>query len=148
MTTFSINGTQVNGETRVSAWVSGGIDETGERYTEFFGKWLADNKLTTNQIRNVFGEVKRIQMKGFTKTFDSELLLLKPKLAYAKARKSQGGKGAEQSAESLQKVLSAGIDAVFFVGHKDAPNEKFDRFENFVNFFEAVLAYHRAHGGK
>lgn len=148
MTTFEINGTHVNGETRISGWVSGGLDETGERYTEAFGKWLADNKLTTNQIRNVFGEVRRIQMKGTTRTFDSELLLLKPKLAYAKARKSQSGKGAEKSAEALQKVLSAGIDAIFFVGHKDRPQEKFDRFENFVNFFEAVLAYHRAYGGK
>ena len=43
------------------------------------------NKLTTNQLRKFFGEVKRQQMQGFN---DSDFVMLKPKLAYAVGRAS------------------------------------------------------------
>ena len=78
--------------------------------------------------------------KGFTET---PLLLLKPKLAYAKARKTSGGEKAKQAAEDLEKVLSKGIDSIV-----SGTQNKFTSFENFANFFEAILAYHRSFGGK
>lgn len=152
MTTHNVNGQSVNGETSISGWVKNGMNPTSIGYSEEFGKWLAANKLTTTQIRNVYGEVKRIQMRGYTSSFESELLLLKPKLAYAKARKTGGGNAAAESAESLQKVLSKGIDAIFSVSPEiEAEKQKeikLYQFENFASFFEAILAYHRAFGGK
>jgi len=90
------------------------------------------NGLSTSQIRNVFGEVKRLQMKGFNEQVARELILLKPKLAYQAGR--HGGKVKE-----LAKVLSRAIDRV-------GSDQR--RFEHFVDFFEAILAYHKAHGGK
>lgn len=92
------------------------------------GKHLAQQKLATSQIRNVFGEVKRMQQRGFDR---NRLLLLKPRLAYAAGR--HGG-----AVKDLKDVLEAAIGEV-----KDE-----EGFGRFVNFFEAILAYHRAEGGK
>ncbi len=101
------------------------------KVAERLGKDFA-NDLSTSQIRNVFGEVKRLQMR---KEFDvyaaRELLLLKPKLAYQAGR--HGGK-----VKDLEQILSKAIDRVTDPKH----------FENFADFFEAILAYHKAHGGK
>lgn len=92
------------------------------------------NGLSTSQIRNVFGEVKRLQMKGqFDQQASRELILLKPKLAY------QAGRHNRTKVPQLAQVLSEAIDRV---------GSDHRRFENFVDFFEAILAYHRAYGGK
>lgn len=86
-------------------------------------------KLTTSQLRNIFGEVKRLHLK---RRFDQRrLLLLKPKLRYMAARHGLGAK-------ALRTVLEKGIDEV-------DDDQKFNRF---VEFFEAILCYHKAAGGK
>lgn len=102
--------------------------EVAERLGQDFA-----NGLSTSQIRNVFGEVKRLQMKGrFDQQSARELILLKPKLAYQAGRHGR-------KVEDLAKVLSKAIDRV---------GSDLQRFEHFVDFFEAILAYHKAHGGK
>ena len=99
------------------------------------GSELVKQRLTTSQIRNVFGEVKRLQMR-----FDANRLrMLKPKLAYMGARAGHGG-------QRLREVMSAAVDAVFS-GNPSDP-EVLQRFQRMVDFFEAILAYHRAHGGR
>ena len=110
--------------------IDGDTKELVNTSTEL-GKYLKVKGLTTSQIRNVFGSVKKMEMKGFQ---EKELLLLKPKLAYAASRP-----GSKKGTEDLRDVLSNAID---FVGDNQ------ERFENFCNFFEAILAYHRAAGGK
>jgi CRISPR-associated protein Csm2 len=102
--------------------------EVAERLGQDFA-----NGLSTSQIRNVFGEVKRLQMKRFDEQTARELILLKPKLAY------QAGRHDRTKVPQLADVLSKAIDRV---GSDQA------RFEHFVDFFEAILAYHKAHGGK
>ncbi len=92
-----------------------------------------DERLTTSQIRNIFGSIKKIEMKGFHGQ-ESEFLLLKPKLAYTASRS-----GAKKGTKELKNVLTIAVNAV-------EDDEK--KFENFCNFFEAILAYHRAAGGK
>ena len=134
----------IDGVQNISGWISNGLNQDAIKFAESFGADLAGRRLSTSQIRNVFGEVRRLQMKGENQYFDTELLLLKPKLAYAKARRAGIGNDAMESAGDLQKILSAGIDAVFIKDDK----QKFDKFLNFANFFEAVLAYHKAAGGK
>lgn len=100
---------------------------------ERLGKDFARNGLSTSQIRNVFGAVKRLQMKGqFDQQAARELILLKPKLAY------QAGRHGD-TVKHLGQVLSKAIDRV-----ESDPK----RFENFADFFEAILAYHKAYGGK
>ncbi len=88
------------------------------------------NGLTTSQIRNVFGVVKKMEINGFDA---HEFVLLKPKLAYAAARANTDG------THAFAEILTRAIDAV-------DENEK--KFARFVDFFEAILAYHKAAGGK
>jgi len=108
------------------------------------GEQLVKHKLTTSQIRNIFGTVRRIEMnwpvspktdqedRERIRKAQRELLLLKPKMAYQAKRIRRKG------VQMLTDVLSEAIDFV------DGDRE---RFQNFVDFFEAILAYHKAYGG-
>ncbi|GAB4282347.1 MAG: type III-A CRISPR-associated protein Csm2 [Candidatus Promineifilaceae bacterium] len=96
-------------------------------------------QLTTSQIRNIFGTVRQIEMSWSPQADEEEqkwaarqLMLLKPKLAYQAKR--ERGRGVTMLAE----VLTPAIDMV--------GNDR-QKFQNFVDFFEAILAYHSAHGG-
>jgi len=90
------------------------------------GQMRRKGKLTTNQLRRFFGEVKRQEMQGYNET---QFILLKPKLAYAVGR----DKGASKIDEFYQ-LMSPLIDAV--------TDQK--SFKNFIQLFEAVVAYHKA----
>lgn len=112
-------------------WISIQINKAAVDFAEEVGKYLAENKLTTSQIRNVFGELKRIQMKGF-EAEKTAFLLLKPKMAYAAKRNQNDGINT--------------FKELFNLGHNSVVNEP--TFINFISFIEAVLAYHKAFGGK
>ena len=103
---------------------------------EGIGKALANN-LKTSQIRIIFGEVRRIEgdWKTNPQRANRSLILLKPKMAY-QAKRSQDRK--DRGVNDLVSVLTPAIDCV--------QSDK-DNFSRFVNFFEAILAYHKAHGG-
>ncbi len=106
------------------------IEEGGEPLVtaaENLGRKLARN-LKTSQIRKIYGAVKKIQMSD---KFDrKDLVLLKPKLAYAAARNT--------AVTDLKDALTQAIDQV---------GDDREKFKNFVDFFEATLSYHRAFGG-
>lgn len=122
-----------------------------------FGKELKDDGLTKSQIRNIFGEVRRIEAEWRTsyneqdknklndvarKSFRS-LLLLKPRMAYQKTR--------NRETSALMTELSNAIDLVASVkGETEVAKaeEQYKRFRYFTEFFEAVLAYHTEAGGK
>jgi len=106
------------------------------------GKDLAKNRLTTSQIRALFGEVRQIeaqwQMENQRQKAERRLILLKPKMAYRSKR--ERGRGVKD----LVAVLDPAIDIV--IKEKDS-QKKQANFQRFVDFFEAILAYHKAHGG-
>ena len=107
------------------------IEEGGEALVtaaENLGQKLAGN-LKTSQIRKVYGAVKKIQMSDDFRRND--LIMLKPKLAYAAARNA--------AVTDLKDALTQAIDKV---------GDDQQRFKNFVDFFEATLAYHKAAGGQ
>jgi CRISPR-associated protein Csm2 len=109
-------------------------------WSEHLGEFLARRGLTTSQIRKVFGEVRRLWMeaqKGWTDVLTRKVHLLIPKLEYA-ARK-------EVAVKALRAVLVPSIREVLEGGNHDEIRK---RFERFVEFFEAILAYHYAFGGK
>lgn len=104
------------------------------------GKALAEqDRLKTNQIRNIFGEARKIQARWRSTSESSQrtaLILLKPKLEYQAARHKEVGR--------LRDWLVASIDAVTINPNRD---KEYDRFKRFMQFFEAILAYHKASGG-
>ncbi len=103
------------------------------------GKELS-KKLTTSQIRNIFGEVRSIEQevgleeKTLPLNVQRRLLMLKPKMAY-----QVGRFGNNDALSALVKTLS---DAINLIGNDVR------RFHTFVDLFEAILAYHRCYGGK
>ncbi len=96
-----------------------------------------DKGITTSQIRKVYSAVKKIQMniQVDNKFERNALVLLKPKLAYVAAR---APRGREANTGKLKDALTQAIDQV----------DDHDKFKNFVDFFEATLAYHKAAGGQ
>lgn len=98
--------------------------------TEKFGRFLSQGEkkepVSTSQIRDVYGTVKKLEVALWDKVkTPRQLLLLKPRLEYAAAR--HGGR-----MEHLKKVISSAIDCV----GEDQAN-----FERFCQFFEAIVAY-------
>jgi CRISPR-associated protein Csm2 len=117
--------------------------ETLVRRARQLGEELA-KPLTTSQIRALFGEVRQIQAQWsmgdpHRALARRRLTLLKPKMAY-RARKESG-----QGVARLVNELDAALDLVL-----DQKNEERQTqcFQQFVEYFEAILAYHRAYGGK
>ncbi|MCB0165233.1 MAG: type III-A CRISPR-associated protein Csm2 [Anaerolineae bacterium] len=108
-------------------------------YAEKIGEALADRDapLSTSQIRAIFGEVRRIEGDWQVDKVraNRSLILLKPKMAY-RAKKEE--KKYNKSVGNLTEVLRDSIDLV---------NANDKNFTRFVDFFEAILAYHKAHGG-
>ncbi len=114
-------------------------DESGAELVTFAQQTadiLVKNNLTRSQIRTIFTEVRQIEALWPGQEAVRRLTMLKPKLAYQAARSN--------TVSHLRDVLSEAIDQVV-----RAPTEKqSERFERFVDLFEAILAYHRAQGGK
>ncbi len=107
------------------------------KFAENLAKKIVSD-VTTSQIRNAYGTVKKLEMQNtFTDKSYRELLLLKPKLAYARGRAESKKR---DNFKQLEDALGAGIDAV------DVKQP--ETFKRFCNFFEAILAYHKAAGGK
>lgn len=115
-------------------------DESAKDMVEFADKFAGEiaKSVSTSQIRNIYGTVKKLEMTGLNPKTYRQLLLLKPKLAYAKGREKNKGK--QKAYSHLEAIMGQAIDAI-------DPN-KSETFTRFCQFFEAILAYHKAHGGK
>jgi len=103
------------------------------------GEWLA-KPLATSQIRAIYGEVMRIKPywlfsgdEGKKQQAKRRLLLLRPKMAYRAKR---------ESSEAVRRLVDVLDPAVVLVNGSE------ENFRRFTEFFEAILAYHKAAGGK
>jgi CRISPR-associated protein Csm2 len=104
--------------------ILGGNSEILVRVGDSLGEYFKRKGLSTSQIRNIYAQVRTMR------SYDRDALnLLRPRLAYAAGRHNE--------VSGLQKILDAAIIRV--------NDEK--KFENFRCFFEAILAYHKYHGG-
>ena len=108
--------------------LSGDVEKLVEDARKF-GEYLGKNGLTTSQIRNIFSDVKKLDKYDTDKT---NLLLLRPKLAYVAGRHGKKTRVIKE----LQEVIDACITQV-----KDNQSLK-----NFKDFFEAIIAYHKYYG--
>lgn len=137
--------TQIN---QVKAIIQEDNPELLEATARELGQELATKGLTNSQIRNIFGTARQIEARrrsvylsahgqseeiGATRR---ELILLKPKLAYQAARHNKPG------LSILSDWLSTAIDAA--VAQTSNSDQEDVRFRRFMEFFEAVLAYHYA----
>lgn len=109
--------------TEITEKVTGKTVEFAERFGHYLGE--GTDKMTTNQLRRFFGEVKRQQMRPFEK---GQFVLLKPKLAYAVGR----DKG-KTKIKDFYNFMDGAIDAV---------NTQ-EQFNCFIQVFEAIVAYHK-----
>lgn len=120
---------------QIQAIIREGEYQTLVQVAEALGQDLQRRGLSTSQIRNVFGEVRRLQNR-----YDANRLhMLRPKLAYMAARAGRGG-------VELRDVLTSAIQEIFR-GSPDEHTQR-ERFQRMVDFFEAILAYHKAYGGR
>lgn len=117
---------------------------------EQFGPFLRKQRLETNQIRKFLDAINRLKAKiasgdetneadksaprksdaDIFAEIEPEIVLLKPKLAYAAAR--------QRAAKPLSDVMSAAIDKV----------HSLEDFERLVQLIESIIAYHKAEGGR
>lgn len=128
-----------------SKWVEEPITEDVVKWCESFGKYLAKKEtkttadkrthrpktttidaMSTSQLRKFFGEVKRIEMQYNP----SDVAMLNPLLAYAVGRDEGKTKIKDFQAE-ISKAIS------------EVKNEEY--FKNFVQIFEAIVAYHKCY---
>lgn len=113
---------------RLKKILGGDVKELNAYAEELAEKYVSGReteKLSTSQIRSVLDEIQRMR------EFDHERLqLLRPKLAYAAGR--HGG-----MVRYFQKLM----DLLINMTTKD-------NYQYFKNFVEAIVAYHRYHGGK
>lgn len=96
-------------------------------------------RLRAAQVRKFYGEVRRLALEAQHRTDPAdrakvfrELALLRPKLAYQSQRVGDGGR-------ELRDLLDPAIELV---------NTDADRLRRLAELFEAVLAYHKFHGGQ
>lgn len=112
------------------------------RKAEDLGRRLAQQQLKASQIRAIFDEVRQIEALWLREDKAGEALhklhLLKPKMAIRKARIKEG-------VPALVDELTQAVDIA--VESSDCSEVKW-RFHRFVEYFEAVLAYHKAFGGR
>lgn len=125
-------------------------------HAQIFGPELKQQRLETNQIRKfldainqvksklpqAYEEIRRDEETSHKKLspeeikkvifgkIEPDIILLKPKLAYAAAR--------QRAVKPLNDVMAAAIDKV--------TDE--DDFKRLVQFIESIIAYHKAEGGK
>jgi CRISPR-associated protein Csm2 len=140
------------------------IDEKIIDFTEKLGLFLCDiqifidkkgneeiksgrDAVTNSQIRNVFGELKRIQMQLIGRETErwsevkSSFHLIRPKIAYT------SGRVLAKNKKSRIREFSTLLDKAVLAVKGDEHNAP-QRFMRFVDFFEAILAYHKSFGGK
>lgn len=104
------------------------------KYADEVGDCLANQiRLKTSQIRKFLDAVNRIKAKSQDKEkcdYRTEVVLLKPAIAYAAGRHTE--------VKHLMAVLEPCMSKV----------SNANDFQQFSRFVEAIVAYHRYHGGR
>lgn len=131
------------------SWLTQNITEDTVWYAEELAKHLSQGRredrvlpLTTSQLRKFFGSVKQLQMTTELKGYNpSEMVMLKPKLAYAAGRSHKNNTSfREFRIDDFRNVIDKAVDIVNGSANKELA------FKNFIQFFEAIVAYHKVYG--
>lgn len=115
---------------------------------EKIGKGIS--KVKNSQLRGIFASARQIQTNWPSaagsqsepndtltqKANDAyrQAVLLRPRISYA---------GSRNALEGLDSILNEALKLV-----NGKPEERRTRYFRFVDFFEAIVAYHKLHGGR
>lgn len=113
-----------------SKWITKAIDAEGVKFCDDVAYELRE--VSSSYVRNIFGEIKRIETKGFDNC-RTDFFLLRPKVAYSTAR-NEKSKIANLFKEVYNKMADSVNDNVTFI--------------NLVRMTEAIIAYHRTYTNK
>jgi CRISPR-associated protein Csm2 len=112
------------------------INDIAEEYAKTFAQ---TDKLKTAQLRNFYAAVTRMRtdydMHGNYSDIELDLIMLKPKLAYAAGRQ-------KAVKSNFYPFMKNAIDGVASAANKDKAVRKF------FLLVESVVAYHKFHGGE
>lgn len=118
-----------------SVWITKGITRQGVDLCEQVGRYLRNQSFTSSQLRNIFGELRRIEAKQDFESAKVDFYLLRPKIAYAISRLGQDSQ--KEAGKLFQELFEKGHICV---------NDK-SSLHNFISMLEAVVAFHKAAGG-
>ena len=118
-------------------WITEGVDEDCMKLCEELAQDMVDKGVSSSFLRNVFGELRRIEAGGFEK-HRSDFVLLRPKLAYSCGRAVKRNAKWKDVLEDFQNLYKKSAECV-----KHA-----DGFRNLVSIMEAIVAFHKAKGGE
>lgn len=123
----------------IQAIIAQGDPQKLVEWADKIGKAIA-RQVTSSQLRNIFGTARQIQMRWDTDKTAAfrDAVLLKPKLGYYAKR--ERGRGMAD----LERILSPALDEMAQGATED---ERKKRYNYFVDFLEAIVAYHKKHGG-
>ncbi|MFN0037555.1 MAG: type III-A CRISPR-associated protein Csm2 [Saprospiraceae bacterium] len=123
------------------------------RFAEYLGRYLVGPKLvddrkspgkqmlifsggmSTSQVRNFFGAVRILNLGDFAGNYGA-FAMLRPRLAFARVRATKDN--LDNRIKDFEQAVLLLMDNV----------ENGEDFQNFVDFLEATVAYHKANGGK
>ncbi len=122
-------------------------DESGQKLVDE-AKRLAEQiyrTLKASQVRKIFTEVRKIEalweQDEKRQMAVHRLVMLKPKLAYQEKRQERRG------SSPMKPLSTALISAIDIVANETNTEKQNEYFRRFIEFFEAVLAYHKYFGG-
>lgn len=144
-------------------WITKGCNNDTINWSHGFGKFLAKKEenddtisidqrhrkaLSTSKLRKFFGAFKRIQADPNNRI--NELPMLKAYLAYDVGRdlKYNYKQKREIPESRIVDFHSEVSNAIDIIEQAYEPKDKINRFKNFANIVESIVAYHKFYGGK
>lgn len=126
------NGAKALLEKFKAEWVTVGPDKACVEFCDELANIFASQQLSSTFIRNIYGEMVRIQAGGFD-NHTADFYLLRPKVAYAVKRSDK-----DYIAKYYSQLYNKMADVVTTATH----------YENLVKIAEAIIAYHKTYYDK
>lgn len=117
-------------------WITIGVDDDCMNLCEKLAIDMVNARISSSFLRNIFGELRRIEAGGFDK-HRTEFVLLRPKLAYTCGRAIEHNNNAKDELKALQELYKLSAQKV----------TNALCFQNLVSIMEAIIAFHKANGG-
>lgn len=116
------------------------LDKLAKDYAEIF---VSKDRLKTHQLRNVFSSIEKMrsafkQKKKYDEDLEMQLIMLKPKIAYAAGR-------SKSVRYNFYPFVEAAVNAVVEVAENNPQNdEKINKaLQYFFALMESVVGYHK-----